>query len=390
VSIDLTGMSVVDAHCHGVRLADLLEQPPTGWADRITLIGMCMASSATAAAELKQQVSALTEWTMFASTGRRWLAHWLGVDESDVDEARMARLRDDAGAYLGALMADQRITDLFVDDGYPQPPVDAAQFGALVGATAHRVARIEPIIDRVCAQADTLDDAVAAFEAELDACGQDPSCIAYKSIIAYRSGLDVGDPCDDEVAASFSAWKANGLVGGRRETKALRDRFLHITCRKAATHDKAVHIHSGAGDPDVLLAHAHAAGLAPLIAAHPATAIVLIHAGFPWIEEAAYLAGMYPNAHIELSLFNPWATLDLDRGLRTILGLVPTSKVMYGSDEASEPEVLWISARLFRRVLARVLDGAVDDDLLTPAEGVRTGEGILGANALRLHGLAAT
>jgi hypothetical protein len=285
-------------------------------------------------------------------------------------------------------MADQRITDLFVDDGYPRPPVDTKEFSSLVGAKAHRVARIEPIIDRVCSQVDHFDDAVAAFEAELDACGRDPSCIGYKSIIAYRSGLDVEDPDDDEVSASFLAWKAGGMVGGRKETKALRDRLLHVTCRKAAEQDKPLHIHSGAGDPDVVLTHARPTGLAPLISAHPTTAIVLIHAGFPWIEEAAYLAGMYANAHIELSLFTPWATLDLDRGLRTVMGLVPTSKVLYGSDEASEPEVLWISARLFRRALERVLDDAVENDHLTPPQAEQTGSGILGANALHLHGLA--
>lgn len=384
MAIDLSAASVVDAHCHGFRVEDLLDAPGS-WTERITLLGMCMASSVTAPDSLKAQTSALTESTVFGLLGRRWLAGWLDVPEAEVEETRARRLRDDATSYLSALMADQGIARLLVDDGYPQPPVDGAELASLIGIETSRVARIEPIIDRVMTYSESVSDVLETFGDELDRCGADPTCVGYKSVIAYRSGLDVGDPDDDEVASSFESWKAGG--SGRAATKSLRDRFLHLTCRKAASQDKAVHIHSGAGDPDVVLAHAHPTGLAPLIAANPETAIVLIHAGFPWIEEAAYLAGMYANAHVELSLLNPWGTMDLERGLRTVLGLVPVAKVMYGSDEASEPEVLWIAARVFRRALEGVLTSAVDDDFLTPSQAMVMGEGILGQNALQLHGL---
>lgn len=385
---DLDQMPITDAHCHGARLEDLLAGPTTGWADRITLLGMCMASSSTADPALKAQVSAFTDGTIFALAARRWLAEWLDVEVADLDATRMKRLTEDAPGYLAGLMNDQKVEDLLVDDGYPQPPVAGSDFATLTGTRVHRVARIEPMIDRLAPTVTNAAELEEAFVAELEDCGTDATCVAYKSVIAYRSGLDVGDPSDDDVAASFRVWRTSGFAGGRTDSKPIRDRLLHVTCRVAAAQDRAVHIHSGAGDPDVLLDHAHPTGLASLVASHPRTGVVLIHSGFPWINEAAYIAGMYANVHLDLSLFTPWATLDIAQGLATVLGQVPTSKVMYGSDQASEPEVMWISARIFRPALASVLSDAVDADLLTTLEAGVMGEGILAGNALRLHGLS--
>lgn len=386
MSIDLTDVSIVDAHCHGLRVEDLLAGAST-WADNITLIGMCMASSATADDALKAQVSQLTESTIFAQAGRRWLADFLGVDLAEVEEERRRRLETDAGSYLSSLIEDQNISDLLVDDGYPQPMVDPEGFGRLLGVRAHRVVRIEPIIDRLLPTVSGADELIDAFMAELEATGPDSRVVGYKSVIAYRTGLDITDPSVTEVRSGFEAWRDSGFQPGPLG-KPVRDRLLHVTCRVAARQDRPVHIHSGAGDPDVVLARARPAGLAPVLATHPRTAVVLIHAGFPWVEEAAYLAGMYPNAHVELSLFSPWATLDLDRVFATVLGIVPTSKIMYGSDEASEPEVLWLSARLGRKALERVLQAAVERDLLTESEARSAGEAVLGGNAARLHGLS--
>lgn len=385
--VDLTDAPVADAHCHGFRVEDLLAHDPDGWAERITLLGMCMASSATATPEMRSQASALTSDTVFAMTGRRWLANHLGVELHEVEVERHRRLADDAVGYVSSLLSSEHVTDLFVDDGYPRPVVDGGDLAALTRSRVSRVARIEILIEKTVWNATTFDDAVGAFAAALDEVGKDNTCIAYKTVIAYRTGLDIGSPTLDEARSSFEAYREAGWRDDRAVSKALRDHLLNLTCEKAAAQGRTVHIHSGAGDPDVALAHVRPTGLAPLIMRHPSTPIVLIHCGFPWIAEAAYLAGMYANAHVELSLFNPWSTLDLDRGLATVIGSVPTGKILYGSDEASEPEVLWIAARMFRAALTRVLSGAVDTDILTADEGLRVGGNLLAGNALRLHGL---
>ena len=77
--------------------------------------------------------------------------------------------------------------------------------------------------------------------------------------------------------------------------------------------------------------------------------IIRIDAGYPWMAEAAYIASILPFVYIDLSEFLPWATLGIDRELEMLLGVVPAGKILYGSDEASEPEVFWLSARTARR-----------------------------------------
>jgi hypothetical protein len=105
------------------------------------------------------------------------------------------------------------------------------------------------------------------------------------------------------------------------------------------------------------------------------------------LEEATYLASIYPMAYLDLSLSLSWPTLDIDRGLNVILGSVPTNKVFYGSDTSSEPETLWLSAKLARAALERVLGRAMKRNYLTHSEAERVGRSVLADNVLRLHGL---
>jgi hypothetical protein len=63
--------------------------------------------------------------------------------------------------------------------------------------------------------------------------------------------------------------------------------------------------------------------------------------------------------------------------------------VMYGSDEASEPEVVWLSALLAREALSRVLEGGIARRQLNRDAARRIGAGVLDGNARRLHGLGA-
>ena len=70
-----------------------------------------------------------------------------------------------------------------------------------------------------------------------------------------------------------------------------------------------------------------------------------------------------------------------------LLGVVPAGKILYGSDEASEPEVFWLSARMAREALERVLGRAVERDYLTAPQAAEIGRGVLAGNTARLHGI---
>ena len=76
--------------------------------------------------------------------------------------------------------------------GIPQPPIPAEEFAATIGVTVHRVTRLEPWI--LQHRDGSFDDLVSGVETEATDAAADPNCVAYKSIVAYRTGLDVGDP----------------------------------------------------------------------------------------------------------------------------------------------------------------------------------------------------
>jgi len=387
--VDLSGCGVIDDHCHGFRTEDLLALDPTGWEDRLTMMGMCLLSSSQTDETLAQQVARLRDGTVFALTARRWLAAYLDVEPSAeaVAQARAAAFATDPQGYIAGLMADQRIEAVIADDGFPQPGVRRDEFERALGVPVHRVARIEPMIVDLQQASLSWSDFEAGFEDALDRAAADPHVVGFKSIIAYRSGLDVGDPDCATAGVAYDEWRASGWPKDRGAGKVVRDYLLRATLRACRRHDRIMHLHCGGGDPDIVLAHVRPLDAYGLLHDHMDQPIVLIHGGYPWLTEAAYIASILPFVYIDLSEFLPWASLGADRELEMLLGAVPTSKLLYGSDEASEPEVFWIAARLAREALERVLDTGVERDLLTLDQALGVGRGVLAENTRRLHGL---
>jgi uncharacterized protein len=230
-------------------------------------------------------------------------------------------------------------------------------------------------------------DLEAAVVGRLEEAASDGRTVAFKSIIAYRTGLDVEEATGQEASTAFHRWRANGWPETREHAKPVRDRLLHETAHVAARRGLALHIHTGDGDPDIDLPRARPSLLFPFLRARRDQPIVLIHGGHPWSHEAGYIASLLPGVYVDLSVLIPWAGWTVERHLSDLIGSVPTSKLLYGSDQASEPEVFWIAARLARRALERVLGDAVDSDYLSTDEATRIGKGILADNTRALHGI---
>jgi predicted TIM-barrel fold metal-dependent hydrolase len=301
--------------------------------------------------------------------------------------ARTRALADHRG-YLRGLWGDAGVADLIMDDGYPLPQIDGRALGDEVGLTVHRVCRIEPLITDVRHAAGSYAELEDAFTAELEAAVADGS-IAFKSVIAYRTGLDVAEWSPSDREAAFSAWRADRWRETREHAKPVRDALLRRSLAAARSAGVPVHIHCGGGDPSIVLDHARPSDLFPLLSAHMDQPVVLIHSGWPWVDEGAFVASILPHVYLDTSLSTPWASLAIDSRLEILLGIAPPAKVMYGSDEASEPEVIWLSALLAREALGRVLETGIERRQLNRDAARRIGAGVLGGNARRLHGLEA-
>ena len=390
--VDLSAAPVIDVHCHPWRNEELLAQDPLGFEDRITMTGMCLISSGLADAEMGRHVGLLTESTPLVLTMRRRLAEHLGCEATReaVAKARHRSLMADPVAHNRRLWATGDVAGLVYDEGYPQPTIPRDDFAADSGATVHRVGRIEPWIVALRETADSFHELEDAFVAELERAAADPELVAFKSVIAYRTGLDVNEPAPDSYCErEYELWRSSSWAETREHAKTVRDRLLHRTAEVARRHDRPVHIHCGGGDPAIVLAHARPQDLFPFLGRHADQPIVLIHSGWPWLEEGAFVASVLPQVYLDLSITVPWGSLAIDQKLEVVLGVAPPAKVLYGSDEASEPEVIWLSAQLGREALGRVLGTAVARAWLSEREAQSIGEGVLAGNARRLHGIGA-
>jgi predicted TIM-barrel fold metal-dependent hydrolase len=387
--IDLSHAPVVDVHCHPWQNEELLAQDPIGFEDRITMMGMCLISSGLVDEATTRHMSLLTATTPLALTMRRRLAEHLGCEASQeaVGQARHDALRADPLAYNRRLWETASVTGLVYDQGYPQPTIGRDDFVRDSGARVHRVARIEPFIVDLRASSASFRELEEAFVAQLEREASDQELVAFKSVIAYRTGLDVEDPPTDYCERAYKHWREDGFAETRQHAKPVRDRLLRRTLEVARRHDRPVHIHCGGGDPAIVLGHARPQDLFPLLAEHADQPVVLIHSGWPWLEEGAYLASILPQVYLDISITMPWATLAIDHKLEVLLGAAPPAKVLHGSDEASEPEVIWLAAQLGREALGRVLGTAAERGWLTASEATVIGEGVLAGNARRLHGI---
>jgi predicted TIM-barrel fold metal-dependent hydrolase len=388
----LSGADIVDNHCHGLVVDELLKADPATFEARLTLTGQAYITSNQDDPAVWRSIETLVEGNAYSLISRRWLCEFLNCPE---DPASLARARDsvmraDPVGYTRRLLADQNIVELVADEGYTHMPVGGAELERLVAIPVHRVARIESFIDDLKARQDlrNLDGFADALQQRLDQAAADPRTIALKSVIAYRTGLDIAaEPARSEAASAFHRWRAAAWADSRADSKPVRDYLLHRAMEVIQRHDIALHIHCGDGDPDVVFAHSRPQDLFSFLKRYDRQPIVLMHAGHPWSEEAAYIAAILPHVYIDLSVLIPWASLNIESHLSRLIGMMPSSKLLYSSDQVYEPELFWLPARFARRALERALGAAADAGYLTPAAGQAIGHGILAGNTRRVHGI---
>jgi predicted TIM-barrel fold metal-dependent hydrolase len=111
----------------------------------------------------------------------------------------------------------------------------------------------------------------------------------------------------------------------------------------------------------------------------------------PWHEIAAYLA-LKPNVWVDISsMAFVYPTREFARILRTHLTFVP-QKVLFGTDAGGSPGVPnddvhhILLSRATRDALYLALAGLVQDGVVTEAQALEMGRGVIRGNARRLYG----
>lgn len=148
-------------------------------------------------------------------------------------------------------------------------------------------------------------------------------------------------------------------------------------------------IHTGMGDVEVNLPLCRPAFLMDLLRfpAYRACRVLLVHGGYPYQREAAYMANVLPRVYCDVSEGIPFAGPGARSIFAEVLEMAPLSKVVYGSDGYALPEITFTSAKLAKQALGQVLDGPVGDGFLDGAEARDAARMILADNARELYRL---
>jgi len=304
-------------------------------------------------------------------------------EEADEETLLSRRAEADLGSYTRDCVAETNTETILVDVGYPETPLST--FRGYVDADVYPLFRLEPVIEELLAA----NREFAAFEGafvdrvEEALAGEH---VALKSIAAYRRGLAVENPDRETARAAFRALQQGW--DGRIDDPRLLDYCLHRALELAGEHDAPVQFHTGFGDPDAHPRAVNPTHLVECIEAHPETAIVLLHGGYPHVGEAGYVTATYPNVHLDLSLAVPFAQHGARRIVSTAMELAPTTKLLYGSDAFSTPELFVLAERRFRNALAGTLERVVEQGIVDERYAEGTAHRILRENAIELYELS--
>src|SRR3954471_8336624 len=272
------------------------------------------------------------------------LADMLEVDLADAVTARDETAADDWTAWVRRLFDDADIAGMVMDEPLNEA-TNTAPYAATAGRPVWSMGRIDPLVDDLLGAGASATEVVASVEKAMDdavAAG----CVAFKTAMAYRTGLAV-DPTVDAAAAQRSI-DAERDVPVRRRAKPLRDLVMRTALGCAADLDRPLQFHTGFGDSDIRLAESDPLLLEELLRTPEGKAarVVLIHGSFPWHQKSAYLASVKPNVWIELSLSNLFAPAGMaDRLLETV-DLAPRERILLGSDGHGLPETHWFGCRV--------------------------------------------
>ncbi len=313
------------------------------------------------------------------------LAKLLDVEENwdAIAEARNRHSEPDLRGWSERLFRSAGVNTLMVDEGGSRPRITLDELGAIAPARLRRVARSDNFIRDLLPQEESWSGFFNRFQEELQA-AIDDGAMAFKTVIAYRTGLDIQQVSEADARSNFESSR----TAPELEQKPLRDFLVCHTMDVARANGLWTHIHAATGDPDIQFQRSNPGQLYPLLHSKRfrGNKVVLIHGGWPWVSEAAAMVGILPNVYLDVSEGSIFGMGNLRQRIMEAFEFCPYAKILYSSD-ASTPETLWAVARRYKSALGRVLAELTAEGFFSPREAYQAGQMIMGGNAARLYGL---
>lgn len=365
--IDLTGIPMVDNHCHLFNTAPAPHDLPS-------ILSMSLNDMPP------EQLRHTMIYRKFLKELRAFL-QMEGADDDAVLSRRSDRMAADYPQWVRHLMQDGGIDTLVVDLGYQPAHQSLDDFKRIVPAKVFTMFRIESVLDGLWqgfqAGEVSLGQVEERFNAALDENLADPDLKAFKSIIGYRTGIEV------------QPVQRGQLLDSRPGEKTFRDYFFLQTLSRASETGLPVQIHASFGESNIDQRRNHP-GMLKWVFDQPAyrtLPLILVHGGYPHCFEAGYLASVYPNVYVDMSEMIPFVPFGSHRGLKDIFDMCPFNKILYGSDGFVIPEIHWLGARMARQTLTSLLSEFVAAGIFDRSLALAVANMVLWENATRLYRL---
>ena len=358
----------------------------------------------------------------------RQLAELLNCPPSlqDVKAARYEWVGRDYDGFIRTCLAGTHA--LLLDDGLSQESVYPVRWHDRHATTVRRIARIESVaadlLEQLAHAAGFLAPGVDSdwpiekseaflprfntmFRNQIKTLAADPGICGFKSVVCYRSGLDVElssrhafrphqSLSDSTLLPAFHRFLQHAVRKHdyRVQEKEVNDFLVVAACdvlsKLVETEGETLPIqfHTGLGDVDIDLIKSNPAYMQPLIEAFPNVDFVILHSSYPYTREAGYLAANFANAWLDIGEIFPMISRQGQESvLRQSLELTPASKILWSTDGHFYPETFYLANRQFRDAMDSVLAELVASKDLTVMQAINVAVDILFWNSNALYKL---
>ncbi|MGZ3445670.1 MAG: amidohydrolase family protein [Myxococcaceae bacterium] len=391
---ELAKVKAVDAHSH--LLINRVE--PTGKA-------------------LATQRSATDLPLRLRGVGPEWVRTWkvlYKLNLPDTSEKRMAELQqtrelmvEDLGAEFSTRMLDQANVEMAIVSGEPLTGKGMARFRFVPRADVFlrpfaqdSAEALKPFF--VAARMYTLPRGLDEYLSKvvtgaLERWVSEGAVGIDVGVAAWRS-LDFDEVNAEAARSAYGRLVVGGEFGARAaDLKAFQDYTFRHLAREAGRVGLVVHVKTGMSrDATGIVGNGNPILLGPTIAdpTLSKTRWLLVHGGFPFDKETGPML-LRPNVYADVSVQDlVRSPTELGESLRRWFELAP-ERVCFATDAASDPsapqlrwpELTFLGAETTRAALSIALSRLITDGLVTKAQALEIGKGVLRDNALMLHGL---
>ena len=180
----------------------------------------------------------------------------------------------------------------------------------LTKSATKRIVRVESLAEQVAKEMNeaNIRQFLQGYMRLLVDSAKDPEVVGFKSVICYRTGLDILDTrrerMGDAMQESFIEYlqEAGATGSWRLNVKPINDLVANLALHISGEYGLPIQFHTGLGDNSLRLVKANPAYMQNIIEAYPKTKIVLLHSSYPFTREAGYLVTVYDNVYLDCML----------------------------------------------------------------------------------------